>query len=131
VPTINKCNGGCVFWERWKHLEYRVKANALSKPKNIHLSTTLALQLVQKSEHKHKKEKTPPLEIHNEFQEDFIVVCKKHLTKHGGQVVKQVSKPERILERIILPKPIIRTNCNMVVLNHTFSIWIYNIVMFP
>jgi hypothetical protein len=98
-----------------------VKANALLKPKNIHPSTTLVLQLVHKFEHKHKKEKTH-LDIHNEVQEDFIVVCKKRLMKRGGQVVKQVSKLKRILKHIILPEPITKTNCNMVVLDHTFSI---------
>jgi hypothetical protein len=38
--------------------------------------------------HKHKKLKTPPLEIRNEFQEEFILVRKKHLIKHGGQTIK-------------------------------------------
>jgi ubiquinone biosynthesis protein Coq4 len=51
------------------------------------------------SKHKHKQEKTPPLDIHNEVQEEFIVVYKKWFTKHGCQVVKQVSKLERILQR--------------------------------
>ncbi len=82
-------------------MEYRVKANQLSKPKSIRPSTTLGFQLIQKYEHEHKKEKTPPLEIHDKVQEDFIVVYKKCLTKHGGQVVKQVSKPKKILERNI------------------------------
>jgi len=79
-------------------LNYRAKANALLKLSSIRLSTTLVLQLIQKFEHKHKKEKTPPLEIHDEIQEDFIVIHNKHFTKHGGQVIKQVSKLERIFE---------------------------------
>jgi len=82
------------------------KVNALSKPKSNHLSTTLVLQLVQKSKHKHKKEKTPPLEIHDEVQKDFILVCKKCLTEHGGQAIKQVLKLERIFKRTTSLEPI-------------------------
>ncbi len=48
------------------------------------------------------------MEIHDKVQEDFIVVHKKHFTKHGGQVVKQVLKLERILKCIVSPEPIIR-----------------------
>jgi hypothetical protein len=59
------------------------------------------------SEHKHKKEKTLPLEIHDEVQEEFIVVRKKRLMKHGGQTIKQVSKLERILKCPALLEPII------------------------
>jgi hypothetical protein len=84
-------------------LEYKVKANALSKPRSNCPSITLTLQLIHKFEHKHKKVKTPPLEI-CEVQKDFILVRKKHLTKHEGQAIKQVSKLERILECTILPK---------------------------
>jgi hypothetical protein len=80
--------------------------NALSKPRSNHLSTTLALQLVQKSKHKRKKEKTPPLEIHDEVQKDFILVCKKCLTKHGGQAIKQVLKLERIFKCTTSLEPI-------------------------
>ncbi len=58
------------------------------------------------SKHKLKKEKTFPLEIHDEVQEEFIVVRKKCLMKHGGQAIKQVSKLERILECPTLLKPI-------------------------
>jgi hypothetical protein len=36
----------------------------------------------------------------------FVVVCKKCFMKHEGQVVKQVSKPKRIFERLALSKPI-------------------------
>jgi hypothetical protein len=32
----------------------------------------------------HKQEKTLPLDIHDEIQEEFIVVHKKHFTKYGG-----------------------------------------------
>jgi hypothetical protein len=42
------------------------------------------------------------LEICDEIQEEFVVVCKKHFMKHGGQAVKQVSKPEKILEHLTL-----------------------------
>jgi hypothetical protein len=58
-------------------------------------------------EHKCKKEKTLPLEVHDEVEKKFVVVHKKYFTKHGGQVVKQVLKPKRILECIASPKPII------------------------
>ncbi len=47
-----------------------------------------------------------PLKILNEVKDEFIVVHKKQLTKHGGQVVKQVSKLERIFERHASLKPI-------------------------
>jgi hypothetical protein len=81
--------------------------NALLKPRSSFPSTTLVLQLIHKSKNKHKKEKTLPLEIHDEIQKDFILVRKKHLTKHGGQVIKRVSKPKRILEHIVSLEPII------------------------
>jgi hypothetical protein len=55
------------------------------------------------SEHKRKKEKTLPLEICDEVQEEFVVVCKKHFMKHGGQSVKQVSKLKKILEPLDSP----------------------------
>jgi hypothetical protein len=38
----------------------------------------------------------------------IIVICKKHLTKHGDRVIKQVLKLERIFERLVLLKPITR-----------------------
>jgi hypothetical protein len=63
-------------------LEYRAKVNALVKPRSSHLSTTLALQGIQTSEH--KQEKTLPLGIHNEVQKEFIVVCKNCITEYGG-----------------------------------------------
>jgi len=73
-------------------LEYRTKVNAFSKPKSNHPLTTLVLQLVQMFKHKLKKEETPPLEICNKVQEEFVVACKKCLTKHGSQTIKQVLK---------------------------------------
>ncbi len=114
--------GGSIWNIRWKQMHCQNQG-------------AFALQLivfrpVQKYEHKRKKEKTPPLEIRDKVQKDFIVVCKKCLTKHGGQVVKQVSKLEKIFERIISLEIITKTNHNMVVLDHTFSIWICSIVMF-
>jgi hypothetical protein len=87
-------------------LEYKVKANALSNTRSSHLSTTLALHLIQKSKHKRKKEKTPPLEIHNEVQKDFILVRKKCFTEHGGQTIKQVLKLKRILKHTASLEPI-------------------------
>jgi hypothetical protein len=87
-------------------LEYKVKANALLKPRNSRPSITLALKPVQTYKHKHKKEKTSPLEICNKVQKTFVVVRKKCLTKHGGQIIKQVLKPERILKHLNLSKPI-------------------------
>jgi hypothetical protein len=42
--------------------------------------------------HKLKKEETPPLEICNKIQEEFVIACKKCLTKHGSQTIKQVLK---------------------------------------
>jgi hypothetical protein len=79
-------------------LKYMVKANALSKPRSSCALITLTLQLIHTSKHKCKKEKTPPLDIHDKVQKEFVVVHKKCLTKHEGQAIKQVSKPKRILE---------------------------------
>jgi hypothetical protein len=91
---LRNATEGVYFAKGGNILEYKAKANALSKPRNSRPLTTLALQLVQTFEHKCKKERTLPLEIHNKVQEDFFVVHKKRLTKHGSQVVKQVSKPK-------------------------------------
>jgi hypothetical protein len=60
------------------------------------------------STHKCKKEKSPPLEIRAKVQKKFVVVCKKCLMKHGGQTLKQVSKPKTILEHPTSLKPITR-----------------------
>jgi hypothetical protein len=87
-------------------LQYKAKMNALSKPKSSCPLITLALQPIHMSKHKCKKEKTPPLEIHDKVQKKFVVVCKKCFMKHGGQTLKQVSKPKTILEHLTLPKPI-------------------------
>jgi len=35
-------------------------------------------------EHKHKMDKTTPLEICDKVQKEFVVVPKKRLKKHGG-----------------------------------------------
>jgi hypothetical protein len=86
--------------------KYRVKVNTLSKPRSDRPLITLALQPIQKFGHKCKKEITPPLEIRDEVQEDFVCVYKKCFTKHGGQAVKQVSKLDKIFECTILLKPI-------------------------
>jgi hypothetical protein len=61
-PLINAVEG--VYLAKGGNiLEYKAKANALSKPRNSHPSTTLTLQLIHAFEHKHKKEKTPPFKI--------------------------------------------------------------------
>jgi hypothetical protein len=44
------------------------------------------------------------LEICDEIEKEFIVVHKKHLMKLGGQLMKQVSKLERVFEHLVLPK---------------------------
>jgi hypothetical protein len=97
-PPLRNAMKGVYLAKVGNILDYKAKANALLKPRSNRFSTTLILQLVQKFEHKHKKEKTPTLEIHNEVLKDFIAVHNKHFTKHGGQVIKQVSKLERIFE---------------------------------
>jgi hypothetical protein len=107
-PPLRKTTEGVYIVKGGNILEYRVKENALSKPKNSRLSIALVLNLVQMYKHKRKKEKTASLEIHNEVQKDFIVVHKKCLTKHGGQTIKQVLKPKRILECLDSSKPITR-----------------------
>jgi hypothetical protein len=89
-------------------LEYRAKANALSKPMSNHPSITLTLQPVQNSKHKHKKEKALPLDIHEKVQEDFVLVRKKYLMKHGHHAVKQVLKPKKILKHIVSLEPMTR-----------------------
>jgi hypothetical protein len=64
-PPLRNATKGVYLAKGGNILEYRVKANALLKPKNSRPLITLVLQLVQTSEHKHK-EKTPPLDICNE-----------------------------------------------------------------
>jgi hypothetical protein len=91
-PPLRNATKGVYLAKGGNILEYRVKANALLKPKSGRPSITLVLQLVQTSKHK-CKEKTPPLDIHDEIQEEFVVVHKKHSMKHGGQAIKQVPKP--------------------------------------
>ncbi len=103
-------------------LEYKVKANALLNPSSSHPSTILTLQPVQAFEHKHKKEKTPPLDICEEVQNEFIVVHKKCLTKHGSQIVKQISKQKKNSSTMFHQNLTLGKNCNTVVLDHTFSI---------
>ncbi len=49
-----------------------------------------------------------PLEIHNKVQDDFVLVCKNCLVKHGGQAIKHVLKLKRIHERTALSEPIIQ-----------------------
>ncbi len=99
VPTIKKRRV-------WNIIDYRAMVNALLKPRSNRPFTTLALQPTQKFEHKRKKENTPPLEIRDKVQEDFVV-HKKHFTKHGNQVVKEVLKQEKIFEHTISSEPII------------------------
>jgi hypothetical protein len=42
------------------------------------------------------------------MKEEFVVVRKKRLMKHGGQAIKQVSKPKKILEHLSLLEPMIQ-----------------------
>jgi hypothetical protein len=67
-PPLRNTTEGVYFAKGGNILEYNAKVNALSKPRSNHPSTTLILQLIQKSKHKRKKDKTPPLE--KDFQED-------------------------------------------------------------
>jgi hypothetical protein len=83
-PPFKNATDGVYLVKGGNTLEYRAKANALSKPRSSHHLTTLILHLIQTFEHKHKKDKTPPLEICDEVQKEFVVVRKKHLMKHGG-----------------------------------------------
>jgi hypothetical protein len=61
-------------------LEYKAKANALSKPMSSHPSTTLTLQPIQMSKHKSKKEKTMPLKISDKVQESCCLSKMPHKT---------------------------------------------------
>jgi hypothetical protein len=108
VPTIKNTMKSVHFAKGGNILKYKAKTNPLSKLRNSCPFITLTLQLVHMSKHKCKKEKTPPLEICDKVWKEFVVVHKKCLTKHEGQVVKQVWKPERIFEHPTLPEPIIR-----------------------
>jgi hypothetical protein len=74
------------------------------------------------SEHKHKKEKTLPLEVHDKVQEDFVVVREKHFTKHGGQAIKQVLKPKIFSNALPHRNLSFGKNHNTMVLDHTFFI---------
>jgi hypothetical protein len=112
-------------------LEYRAKANALSKQRGNHPSTTLVLQPKQTFTHEHKKEKTSPLHIHDEVQKEFVVVHKKCFMKPRGQTIKQVSKPKRILECLASPIPIIQEKSQHSGIGSLLLYLICNIVMFP
>jgi len=107
-PPLRKTVKGAYIVKGGNILEYNAKENALSKPKNSRPSIALVLKPVQMYKHKRNKEKIASLEIRNEVQKDFVVVHKKCLTKHGGQTIKQVLKPKRILECLNLSKPITR-----------------------
>ncbi len=87
-PPLKNATEGVYLAKGENILEYKVKTNALSKPRNSCPSITLALQPIQTFEHKCKKEKTPPLDICDKVQKEFVVVHKKRLMKHGGQVIK-------------------------------------------
>jgi hypothetical protein len=50
---------------------------------------------------------SPPLEIGDEVQKDFILVHKKFFMKYGDQTIKQVSKSKKIFECTTSLKPII------------------------
>jgi hypothetical protein len=100
-PTLRNATEGVYLVKGGNILKYRAKVNALSNPRSNHPSTTLTLQPIQTFEHK-CKEKTPPLEICDEVQEEFIVVHTKRLTKHGSQAVKQVSKLKKIHKHLTL-----------------------------
>ncbi len=105
-PPLRNATKGVYLANGGNILKYKVKTNPFLKPRSNLLLIRLALQLVQKFEHKRKKEKNLPLDIHNEFQEDFVLVHKIHLMEHGGQAIKQVSKLEMIFEHTTSPKPI-------------------------
>jgi len=79
-PLINAMEGVYIA-KGGNILEYRAKTNVISKPRSNCLLITLVLRPIQTYGHNRKKEETLPLEIHNEVQEDFITVCKKHLMK--------------------------------------------------
>jgi len=72
-PPLRNTEQGVYFAKGGNILEYRAKANALSKPRNNHPLITLVLHLIQKSKHKCKKEKTLPLE--KDFLEDLRGFC--------------------------------------------------------
>jgi hypothetical protein len=112
-------------------LEYRAKANALSKPRGNHPSTTLVLHPEQTSEHKCKKEKASPSQICDEGQEEFVVFHKKCLMKPRGQAIKQVLKLERIFEHLVSPEPIIQEKSQHIGIGSHLLYLICNIVMFP
>jgi hypothetical protein len=59
-PPLKNATKSVCLMKGGNILEYKVKANALSKPRSNCPSTTLVLQPIQKFKHKHKKEKTLP-----------------------------------------------------------------------
>jgi hypothetical protein len=121
-PPLKNTTKNVYFVKGGNILEYKAKKDAFSKPRNSCPLITLTLQLVHMSKHKCKKEKTPPLEICDKIQKEFIVVHKKCLTKHEGQIIKQVSKLKRIFEHLTLPNLSLERNHNTMVLDHTFYI---------
>jgi hypothetical protein len=67
-------------------LEYKAKVNALSKQWHNRPSSTLALKGKPSNtfEHKRNKEKMTSLDIHKKVPKEFMIVCKKWFTRHGG-----------------------------------------------
>ncbi len=57
-PPLKNATEGVYLMKGGNIMEYKVKANALSKPRSNCPLTTLVLQPIQKFKHKHKKEKT-------------------------------------------------------------------------
>jgi hypothetical protein len=53
-----------------------------------------------------RRKKPQPWKFTTKLKRSSLSSIKKHLMKHGGQVIKQVLKPERIFERLVLLKPI-------------------------
>jgi len=66
VESVYLAKGGNI-------LEYKMKANALSKPRNSHPLTTLTLQPLQAFEHKHKRKKPHPWRFATKFKRNSLL----------------------------------------------------------
>jgi hypothetical protein len=67
-PPLRNIAKGVYLAKGGNILEYKVKVNALSKPRSGRPSTTLDLQPIQKFEHKRKKEKPHPWRLVTKFK---------------------------------------------------------------
>jgi len=130
IPTIKKCNRSVCLMKGGNIIKYRVKANALSKPRSNCPSTTLVLQLIQKFKHKHEKEKTLPWFV-MKFNRILFLFAKNASRNMEAKQSNKFWSQKGFSSTPLCRNPSLGRNHNTMVLDHTFFIWISNIAIFP